>query len=62
VRDGLSAAEAEQRLASQMPLAEKVRRAHYVIDNSGSPEETAAQVRGVYLALLAEHRASARPT
>jgi len=56
-RDGLDAAEVEQRLASQMPLAEKVRLAHYVIDNSGSPEETAAQVRAVHAALLAEHRA-----
>ncbi len=56
-RDGLNAAEAERRLASQMPLAEKVRLAHYVIDNSDSPEETAAQVRAVHAALVAEHRA-----
>jgi len=55
-RDGLDEAEAERRLASQMPLADKVRLAHYVIDNSGSPEETAAQVRAVHAALLAEHR------
>src|SRR5262249_27856323 len=40
-RDGLDAAEAERRIASQMPLAEKVKRADYVIDNSDSPEETA---------------------
>lgn len=59
-RDGLDRAEAERRLASQMPLAEKVRLAHYVIDNSGSPEETAAQVRAVHAALLAEHRARPR--
>jgi dephospho-CoA kinase len=39
-----------------MSLADKVRLAHYVIDNSGSPEETAAQVRAVHAALLAEHR------
>src|SRR5262249_23548876 len=56
-RDGLDAAEAERRIASQMPLAEKVRLAHYVIDNSDSPEETAAQVRAVHAALEAEHRA-----
>ena len=63
-RDGLEAAEAQRRLASQMPLVEKVRLAHYVIDNSDSPEETAAQVRAVHAALLAEHRArrSAKPT
>jgi dephospho-CoA kinase len=56
-RDGLEPAGAERRIASQMPLAEKARLAHYVIDNSDSPEETAAQVRAVHAALLAEHRA-----
>ncbi len=56
-RDGFDRAEAERRVASQMPLAEKVRHAHFVIDNSGEPEETAAQVRAVHAALLAEHRA-----
>ena len=56
-RDGFDRAEAERRVASQMPLREKVRHAHFVIDNSGEPEETAAQVRAVHAALLAEHRA-----
>ena len=56
-RDGFDPAEAQRRLASQMPLADKVRHAHYVIDNSGRPEETAAQVRAVHAALLAECRA-----
>jgi dephospho-CoA kinase len=60
-RDGLDAAEAERRIASQMPLAEKAALAHYVIDNSDSPEETAAQVRAVHAALLAEHRARPKP-
>ena len=56
-RDGFDRAEAERRVASQMPLAEKVRHAHFVVDNSGEPDETAAQVRAVHAALLAEHRA-----
>jgi dephospho-CoA kinase len=56
-RDGFDRTEAERRLASQMPLAGKLRHAHYVIDSSGAPEETAAQVRAVHAALLAEHRA-----
>lgn len=56
-RDGLDRAEAERRIASQMPLAEKVKLAHYVIDNSDSPAETAAQVRAVHAALVAEHAA-----
>lgn len=34
-RDGFSAVEAEQRIASQMPLADKLQRATRVIDNSG---------------------------
>ncbi len=56
-RDGLDRVEAERRIASQMPLAEKVKLAHYVIDSSDSHDETAAQVRAVHAALLAEHRA-----
>jgi hypothetical protein len=34
-----------------------VRYAHYVVDSSGLREETAAQVRAVHAALLAEHGA-----
>jgi dephospho-CoA kinase len=56
-RDGFDSAEALRRIASQMPLAEKVRPAHYVVDNSGQPEETAALVRAVPAALLAVCRA-----
>ena len=56
-RDGFVRAEAERRVASQMSLAEKVRRADFVVDNSGESEETRAQVRAVHAALLAEHRA-----
>jgi dephospho-CoA kinase len=58
-RDGLDEAEAERRLGSQMPLGDKVRLAHYVIDNTGRPEETAAQVRAIHAALAAEQRARA---
>jgi dephospho-CoA kinase len=60
-RDGLARDEAKRRIASQMPLADKAALAHYVIDNSDSPEETAAQVRAVHAALLAEHRARPGP-
>ena len=56
-RDGFDRAEADRRIASQMSLVEKVRHAHFVVDNSGAPEETAAQVRAIHAALLAEHRA-----
>jgi dephospho-CoA kinase len=47
-RDGLSMADARARLASQWPIAEKVRRADFVIWTDGSFEETEEQVREVY--------------
>lgn len=43
-RNGLSRRDAELRLKSQMPLEEKRKQAHTVIDNSGSLAETARQV------------------
>lgn len=43
-RDGLSAEEAELRIAAQMDLEEKVARADRVIDNRGTEAETRAQV------------------
>ncbi|PLX75817.1 MAG: dephospho-CoA kinase [Desulfuromonas sp.] len=47
-RDQIDQAAAQARVAAQMPLAEKVARADYVIDNSGSVEQTAATVRTLY--------------
>jgi dephospho-CoA kinase len=44
LRDGVGEAAARARVAAQMPLTEKRRRATWVIDNGGSPEQTAAQV------------------
>lgn len=41
---GLRRTEIKERLQNQMPQEEKVRRADYIIDNSGSPEETRKQV------------------
>ena len=43
-RDGLSEAEARQRVAAQLPAAEKVRRADRVIRTDGSRAATDAQV------------------
>jgi dephospho-CoA kinase len=42
-RDRHSEAEVRARLAAQLPLADKLARADYVIDNSGSREATQAQ-------------------
>ena len=39
----MTRAEAEARLAAQLPVEEKARRSHYVIHNDGSPEELRAQ-------------------
>ncbi|MFC1834139.1 dephospho-CoA kinase [Thermodesulfobacteriota bacterium] len=43
-RDDLSTAEARQRLDSQMSMEEKRERADYIIDNTGSRDETERQV------------------
>jgi len=58
-RDGFPEAEARQRIASQMPLAEKAKVADHVIDNSGSRADTERRVREVYRALLADLRTAA---
>jgi dephospho-CoA kinase len=42
-RDGLTAEQAERRIASQMPVEEKRDRADYVIDTSGTMEQTLAR-------------------
>ena len=47
-RDGLTRAEALDRLARQKPLSEKMRYADYVIDTSGTKENTALQTKAVY--------------
>lgn len=47
-KGGLTRKEAEQRIAVQMSGEEKRRRADYVIDCSGSLEETRRQVEAVY--------------
>lgn len=46
-RDHVTEAEARQRLAAQLPIDEKVRRADYVIRTDGSHEETERQVREI---------------
>ena len=56
-RDGIDREEAERKIASQMPVAEKAKLADYVIDNSGDRVATQRQVERVYEALLAELRA-----
>ena len=47
-RDGLDEAAVTARLAAQLPLAEKRAHATWVVDNSGSLDETRAQVRQIW--------------
>lgn len=47
-RDGITAAEADARIAAQLPLADKVAVATYVVDNSGSVDDTRAQVERIW--------------
>lgn len=47
-RDGCDREEAERRIAAQMPIDDKRALADHVIDNSGSREETGAQVSALF--------------
>lgn len=51
-RNNLSREEAENRIKSQLPVEEKLKYADYIIDASGTIEETIAQTEKVYQSLL----------
>jgi dephospho-CoA kinase len=53
VNEAAAQVEVERRMKSQIPDEEKARRADYVIDNSGSLEETRRQVEKVFTELKA---------
>jgi dephospho-CoA kinase len=55
-RDGLTEAEAGARIASQMPMEEKLKLADYVIDTSRTLEHTHEQVEAIYKDLLIQER------
>ena len=50
-RNGISEPDARQRLAAQLPIAEKVRRADYVIQTDGTFADTNRQILQVWKAL-----------
>lgn len=52
-REGGTAAEAESRMARQMPLADKLTYADFIIDTGGTEDRTLGQVREVYARLRA---------
>lgn len=53
-RDGLSRTDAEKRIASQLPLDEKVKMADFVIDNSKGIEGTRRQTIDIFNKLRSE--------
>lgn len=55
-RDGLTADQAQARIASQMPLAEKLAKTPYHINNSQTQSETARQLSDVWHKLTSETR------
>ncbi len=55
-RDGLDSVSALARMAAQISMEEKKRRATMVIDNSGPPAETREQFRRIYNRLAARAR------
>lgn len=63
-RDGLTGEAAEARLRAQLPLDDKRARARWVIDNAGTPAQTAHQVDALCakLTALARGAAVAAPT
>ncbi|MBP8973338.1 MAG: dephospho-CoA kinase [Anaerolineae bacterium] len=62
VKRGLSREEALKRIRAQNPQADKLARAHVVIDNNGTPEETWGQVRTAWLQIAGAARAEALQT
>ena len=53
---GINRRDARRRIKSQLPLAEKIKSADFVIDNDGSLEETRRQVEEIYSLLRKEKR------
>jgi dephospho-CoA kinase len=53
-RDGISEQAARERIAAQLPLADKQKRADHVLYNNGSPEALAAQVETLLEKLRAD--------
>ncbi len=54
VQSGFSREEAFARLSAQLPIELKKARADYIIDNSGTKEETKRQVEEIYRSLIEE--------
>lgn len=53
-KQGIKRQETLQRLKSQLPIEEKIRRSDFIIDNNRSIKETSRQVKAIYQELLKE--------
>ncbi len=53
-RDGISTDEAHTRIKTQMPTAEKEKQADFIIDNSGTLEQTRDQLQHIWFQLTKE--------
>jgi dephospho-CoA kinase len=51
-RDKIGREEALRKISAQMPMDEKMKCAHVLIDNSGAPEETGLKVRKLWQELM----------
>jgi dephospho-CoA kinase len=51
---GIKREDALRRMRSQLPMEEKIRRSHFIINNDGTSEEMEQQVRHIYQQLLRE--------
>ncbi len=55
-RNGYSREDAEKRIASQMPIGEKLPHADIVIRNDGSPETTRKALNAIWTELIKRER------
>jgi dephospho-CoA kinase len=53
-KKGVKREEALQRIRSQLPIEEKIRKSDFTVNNNGTPAETEQQVRTIYEKLLQE--------
>ena len=60
-RDGIGHEEALNKIGSQMDLEEKKKHADYLIDTSGTLEDTERRTERVYQSLLADYERKGRP-
>jgi dephospho-CoA kinase len=60
-RDGCTLEDARARIASQLPIEDKLKLADYVIETSGTLRETREQVDAVYRSLMRDERLAHEP-